>query len=185
MKIFFDTEFLEDGKTIELISIGLVKEDGSELYLINKDMDVYRIFRDDWVRKNVLRKIYDELKERYNKENDPSIFEFTADDFYYLLYLYGTEKKEIAKQIVDFVGKSPVFYAYCADYDWVVLMQLYGKMIDIPKGWRYYCRDLAQTVDELGFNTDKIKNSNEHNALDDAKWNLELYNQMKNYGPTR
>ena len=28
MKIFFDTEFIEDGKTIELLSIGLVREDG-------------------------------------------------------------------------------------------------------------------------------------------------------------
>jgi len=28
MKIWFDTEFYEDGRTIDLISIGLVREDG-------------------------------------------------------------------------------------------------------------------------------------------------------------
>lgn len=32
MRIWFDTEFIEDGKTIDLISIGLVRDDGSELY---------------------------------------------------------------------------------------------------------------------------------------------------------
>lgn len=29
MRIWFDTEFIEDGKTIDLISIGLVREDGA------------------------------------------------------------------------------------------------------------------------------------------------------------
>lgn len=182
MKIFFDTEFLEDGKTIELISIGLVREDGKELYLLNVEMNVNRIFRDNWVRENVLQKIYTEMKERYNKENGPSTFSFDPNDFQYLLLLYGTNRKEIANRIVEFVGKSPTFYGYCSDYDWVLLMQLYGRMIDIPDGWRYYCRDLAQTIDETGFDTSKLPNSNEHNALDDAKWNYELYKQLKNNG---
>lgn len=29
MKIWFDTEFIEDGKTIDLISIGMVREDAA------------------------------------------------------------------------------------------------------------------------------------------------------------
>lgn len=32
MKYFLDTEFHEDGKTIDLISIGIVAEDGREYY---------------------------------------------------------------------------------------------------------------------------------------------------------
>src|SRR4051812_11038169 len=34
MKYFYDTEFLEDGQTIELISIGIVAEDGREYYAV-------------------------------------------------------------------------------------------------------------------------------------------------------
>ena len=34
MRIFYDTEFLEDGKTIDLISIGMVAEDGREYYAV-------------------------------------------------------------------------------------------------------------------------------------------------------
>ena len=32
MKFWFDTEFIEDGKTIDLISIGIVAEDGRTFY---------------------------------------------------------------------------------------------------------------------------------------------------------
>src|SRR4051812_26869590 len=49
----YDTEFLEDGKTIELISIGIVCEDGREYYAVNSDMPTSRVFADDWLRKNV------------------------------------------------------------------------------------------------------------------------------------
>lgn len=38
----YDTEFLEDGSTIELISIGIVCEDGREYYAVNSDMDEKR-----------------------------------------------------------------------------------------------------------------------------------------------
>jgi len=37
MKYFIDTEFYEDGKTIDLISLGVVAEDGRELYLCNQE----------------------------------------------------------------------------------------------------------------------------------------------------
>jgi hypothetical protein len=40
MKYFLDTEFIEDGKTIDLISIALVAEDGREIYLCNSDCDL-------------------------------------------------------------------------------------------------------------------------------------------------
>ena len=42
MKYFLDTEFIEDGKTIDLISIGIVSEDGRELYCENSDCDLSR-----------------------------------------------------------------------------------------------------------------------------------------------
>jgi hypothetical protein len=77
------------------------------------------------------------------------------------------------------------FYAYYADYDWVVFCWLFGKMKDLPKGFPYYCRDLQQELDRL---EDKYANqlmdiprdnypkqTNEHNALADARWNFELY----------
>ena len=33
---------------------------------------------------------------------------------------------------------------YYADYDWVALCQLYGRMLDLPGRWPMFCRDLKQ-----------------------------------------
>ena len=94
----------------------------------------------------------------------------------------------------------PEFYAYYADYDWVVFCQLFGTMMDLPTGFPMYCNDLKQTLDEKAIlfdwsksNIDSSKwdiqykievikrhcaypqQTNEHNALADARWNFELY----------
>ena len=39
MRYFYDTEFIENGRTIELISIGVVAEDGREFYAISTEFD--------------------------------------------------------------------------------------------------------------------------------------------------
>ncbi len=97
--------------------------------------------------------------------------------------------------------KIPQFYGYFSAYDWVVFCWLFGKMIDLPKEFPKYCHDLKQmlnavakiytdpwTSSDATFETrlsylkakeSYPKNSDEHNALADAKWNLELYNFIK------
>ena len=42
MRFFYDTEFIEDGETIELISIGIVGDDGREYYAVSTDFDPAR-----------------------------------------------------------------------------------------------------------------------------------------------
>jgi hypothetical protein len=87
---------------------------------------------------------------------------------------------------------NPEFYGYYSDYDWVLFCSLFGRMIDLPKGFPMFCVDLKQMVD-LEVNRIKGNNSfdvalksfkghskypkqiNEHNALSDARWNFELY----------
>jgi hypothetical protein len=96
---------------------------------------------------------------------------------------------------------SPEFYAYYADYDWVVFAWLFGKMIDLPKGFPMIAFDLKQIFDEKCIRwTKKVqegderinntkednlklisrhpnypKQTNSHNALSDAHWNKELH----------
>ena len=55
MRYFYDTEFIDDGRTIELISIGVVAEDGREYYAVSTEFDPDRA--GSWVRKNVLPKL--------------------------------------------------------------------------------------------------------------------------------
>ena len=140
MKIWFDTEFIEDGRTIDLLSIGLVAADGRRYYAEPSETDRSRA--DEWVRKNVIAHLTGETKPR----------------------------AQIAREIVQFAGADPEFWAYYADYDWVALCQLYGRMIDLPKGWPKYCRDLKQLCDGLGNPRLPKQTSTEHHALADAEW---------------
>ncbi|MGO2515400.1 MAG: polyadenylate-specific 3'-exoribonuclease AS, partial [Corynebacterium variabile] len=52
MRYFYDTEFIEDGRTIDLVSIGVVAEDGREFYAVSSDFNERRA--GSWVRRNVL-----------------------------------------------------------------------------------------------------------------------------------
>lgn len=136
-----DTEFIEDGRTIDLISIGIVREDGAEYYAESAECDLNRA--SDWVRANVLPHLTGDRKSR----------------------------AVIAREIVDFVGPAPEIWAYYADYDWVALCQLYGTMMQLPKGWPLFCRDLRQITADMA--TPPMQHGDdEHNALADARWVL-------------
>lgn len=147
MRVFFDTEFIEDGKTIDLISIGLVREDGEELYLISSEYDPSKA--NQWVLDNVLRYIPGNA-ERYPKRHIADVIEN---------WLWDIE---------------PEFWAYYADYDWVVFCQMFGRMIDLPKGWPMYCRDLKQLADDYDLRLPEQK-TGEHHALADARWNKDSF----------
>ena len=151
MKIWFDTEFIEDGKTIDLISIGMVREDGAELYYECRECDSRRA--SDWVKENVL----------VHLEGGPAIM---SRDF-------------IARKIQEFAGEKPEFWAYYADYDWVALCQLYGTMMDLPKGWPMYCRDVKQVCDMVGNPRLPNQDSREHHALADAIWTKQAWEWLR------
>ena len=42
MRFFYDCEFIEDGTTIDLVSIGVVGEDGREFYAVSTEFDPER-----------------------------------------------------------------------------------------------------------------------------------------------
>jgi hypothetical protein len=78
------------------------------------------------------------------------------------------------------VGDSvPLFVANHASYDWVVLCQLFGKMIDLPKGWMTWCYDVRQLEQELGRPKMPEQKGGEHNALADAWFTKESYEFLK------
>lgn len=55
MRYFYDCEFIEDGRTIELVSIGVACEDGREFYAVSTEFDPERA--GPWVRRHVLPKL--------------------------------------------------------------------------------------------------------------------------------
>lgn len=169
MKYWFDTEFIEDGKTIDLLSIGIVAEDGRELYQCNQDAKLDRA--DEWVIWNV----YPHLPVKHSANwywNARKIdVDNRAESTSVVVPHY-----EIKERVRRFIGDNkPEFWAYYADYDWVVLCQLFGRMIDLPKGWPMYCRDVKQLCDSLGNPALPKQDSAEHHALHDARWTKQAY----------
>jgi hypothetical protein len=152
-KWFFDTEFLENGKTIELISLGLVNSDGEGWYWETERARELAT-RDPWLAANVLPHL------RGGSWVCPR----------------NVIASEIANIVLDNTER-PEFWAYFASYDWVALCQLYGRMIDLPTGFPKYCRDLKQLMDDLEVKKSDLpaQDGEEHNALADARWNRDAY----------
>jgi len=274
MKYYIDTEFLEGTQkekfpislfrkntppTIDLISIGIVAEDGREYYAVSKDFNLEEAWnrydekiyksthKEDegktltqriyWIRENVLLPLWREFFFKLNMGFDmfsnkqTEVFYDSVMNGYYdknfsyrslkaKINRYGKTNKEIAEDVIRFcsnddlliaTGKSkksfvaadykipfskyPEFYAYYADYDWVGFCWLFGKMMDLPKGFPMYCIDLKQMLDEKAVKEldytcwtskeqvlDHIKTrinypkqENEHSAIHDARWNKKLH----------
>lgn len=82
----------------------------------------------------------------------------------------------IRRGVLNFVGDcKPEFWGYYSDYDWVAFCQIFGTMMDLPKGWPMYCRDLKQLCVDLGDPKLPQQGTDEHNALNDARWNKKAY----------
>src|SRR5215217_2772038 len=200
--------------TIELISIGIVAEDGREYYAVCNEFDLKVAEKNTWLNENVLTPISADF---YQKESGYAKYHFseslTLKNF---LKWKGKTKSQIAQDVfefctsdtltlekakhynIDYSNRDISFYGYYADYDWVLFCSLYGTMMDLPKGFPMYCKDLQQIKDDYKYlgsitdNPDGIrkkqsieehpnypKQTNEHNALDDAKWNKELHDFLK------
>ncbi|PSF28544.1 hypothetical protein C7H19_24675 [Aphanothece hegewaldii CCALA 016] len=176
MRYWLDTEFIEDGQTIDLISVGIVAENGREYYAINLDCNFGRA--NDWVIKNVFPHLPFAISESFSE-----LDQFSA-------WQQGfRNKKTIAKEVVEFVlsaeinthlwsyeelidyklDRKPELWGYYCDYDWVVICQLFGSMVNLPKSFPMYCRDIKQWCDSLGNPKLPIKNKS-HHALEDARW---------------
>lgn len=151
--ITFDTEFIDTGSTIELISIGLVRADGAELYLENGEFLAQSgHLLNDWMSAHVMPKTF-----LTTAPDDPRI----------------RSKAEIGEEVLRFCteqGREPSLWAHYASYDWVALCQLYGPMISIPKGMPYYAMDFRVAQDLTGIKPPSQDPTNSHHALIDARW---------------
>jgi hypothetical protein len=130
------------------------------------------------------------LINKYNKSNKQIAKEVKSFCYKGCDWNYPNKENEIQ------------FYGYYSNYDWVVFCWLFGKMKDLPNGFLMYCIDLRQMLDEkdkylkyyghtkeskligtslnIKEHPNYPKQTNEHNALADARWNFELYKFLQN-----
>ena len=157
MKFFLDTEFIESGPDYPIypLSIGIVSEDDREYYAVIEQTPEHIARADPWVQENVIRHI------------DFSVAKC---------------RKVVAQEIVAFCGQFPKFWGYYCSYDFVLLCQLYGTMMNLPNGWPKFCLDLKQAAVFMGNpRLPNMPGTTKHNALWDAKEIKYRYDWLMNY----
>ncbi len=161
MLFFLDTEFIDNGKTIEAISIGIVNDKGDEFY-VEVDFDEAKAKRNPFLRSHVLPHLEVKPENR-------------------LPWL------DVAEQLQKWVEGNAAnaaieFWAYHSTYDWVLIAQLFGPMVALPPRFPRLCFDLEQHWRLLGCpHVKPPPPKNQHHALADARWNKQFYEALLPY----
>src|SRR6476620_3113232 len=148
-RYFYDCEFIEDGRVIDLVSIGVVDENGREYYAISTEFDDRPAV--PWVRRNVL--------DRLPSPGDPA----------------WRSRARIRDELAEFL-LAPLrddreaeieLWAWYAAYDHVVLAQLWGAMPDLPRDVPRLTREVRQHWEAAGSPPIPEPGSDRHDALAD------------------
>ncbi len=152
MKYFLDTEFQERPCTIDLISIGVVADDGREYYAVSSEFDLQAVMADEWLMENV--------------------FPHLPPDHLW------KPRSQIAAELIEFfkADAEPELWGYYSDYDWVVFCWLFGKMCDLPRTLPMHCLDIRQLQRQWGVKSlPRMAKTKNHDALEDARWTRKAY----------
>jgi hypothetical protein len=156
VRFFYDCEFIEDGTTIDLVSIGVVGEDGREFYAVSTAFDPSRAGA--WVRANVLPKL-------------PS----PADPAW-------RSRERLRADLLEFLTSAPgevELWAWIAAYDHVAVCQLWGSMPALPRALPRFTRELRQRWEDAGRPPLPPPTSDAHDALADARLNLKRWEAIE------
>lgn len=180
VKVFHDWESLENGVTIAPISVGMVREDGSEYYAVFAGAPFWEIQQNFWLNKNVWPVT--------SLDGESPVEDGEA---------YFKSRDEIAIDVREFLTEVPgleLWGDYCA-YDHVCLAQLYGTMLALPQGIPMFTSDLQTEIAWLGLENSSLPPRPayclpKHNALRDARYELLISKFLQEYrslgfGPDR
>ena len=184
MNIYFDTEFTGLYKDTELISIGLISEDGKEFYAEIKGID--KKINDEWIKDNVLKNTISygnaQLTEIVLDEKD---------------FCYGT-KEQVKECLQEWLSQfeNINLVSDVAHYDMVLFIDLFGNAFDIPDNVCPACYDINQDImqflnidlqEAFDLNREDFLNQykieitgQKHNSLYDAKAIKAIYELIHN-----
>jgi 3'-5' exoribonuclease-like protein len=198
VRIFYDCEFLENGRTIDLISIGMVAHTdvgGESTYyavndaLLREASDLHQcVIRHSWLMNNVVPHL--PLKGHpsgngpiYQRAGDPPRSpRFVLDPDHEDVLPLRIIKREVREFVMGW-EEEPELWAWYGAYDHVALCQLFGTMMDLPKGfpmWTNDVRTLAMLAGKDARSGAPAQESQEHHALNDARHDRDLY---EHYAP--
>lgn len=168
LNYFLDFEFHEYQSQLWPISMGMICEDRRELYIefLFNEQEVCKT--NPWVVEHVLPKLKWEKSTR-------------------------VPLQIAAQQILGFTkappNMRPRIWGYYSSTDWVLFYRSFdqGRLIDLPQPLPKNCLDLQQWFVMLGCpeGVKPPKPAMQHDALEDARWNLDFYNALREYEASR
>ncbi|MBN9643081.1 polyadenylate-specific 3'-exoribonuclease AS [Corynebacterium mendelii] len=155
MRFFYDTEFIEDGSVVELVSIGIVSETGAEYYACSTDFNPRSA--NSWVRDNVLNQLPGPASDCWKPRS--------------------TIRDEVAAFLLEGHSRSsrPELWAWVGCYDHVVYAQLFGDMGSMPQHLPRFTREIKQYWEMAGRPKLPAAPQGQHDALVDARHNRERF----------
>lgn len=164
VKYFLDTEFIDKGLTLDVISVGLVAEDGREYYAISTEFDPSRA--NAMVRAEVLPAL---------EPTDSGLWK---------------PLRRIRDELAVFTrGGAPEFWTWGGGaFDWLAILAIFGSSDNFPDGWPYGPFDLDQWLRQLEIERDDPRlpthPGRAHHALADARHNRLAYEFLACYQRT-
>ncbi len=141
--------------------MGLIREDGQELYVINEEC-LSGVMRHPWMSVNVVPYLPIRSDDNFILEWDQKHPEYQ--------YVLGMDR--LALEVRKFLTEvSDVeLWAYYGAYDHVVLCQIFGDMTDLPAGIPMWTHELMQLQEQYPHVPLPPQPINAHHAMADARW---------------
>ncbi len=180
MNLYYDSEFTGLHQASTLISMAFIADDGREFYAEFSDYNLEQC--DDWIQKNVLEHTH-WLRAPGARRGSWTEGELTCS------HGNSEHNRQALTAWLAPYGQIEV-WADCPTWDWVLLCQLYGGALQIPKQIFYIPFDLATLLKLKGLSPDMDRQAfaqlpvtatnqgQRHNALYDARLIRACYHRL-------
>lgn len=172
MRVYHDWEFLESGNSVRPISVGMVREDGAELYYEFSSAPWTEVYQHAWLKENVVPHL--------TCTKDGSLVAGFGTRTFKGNVAIRMKVYDFLEEAITLDGKLELWGWYSA-YDHVCLAQLFGRMIDLPEFVPMWTNDLRQTAFEAGdirIPDQRLPGEIVHHALDDAKAEMRMHHWL-------
>lgn len=176
--VCYSAGLLEGNRALDLISVGLVREDGSEYSAVNSEANWAEIGKHRWLCENVVPHLPLAGKGvREVQEKGPG----TAKTWAFAVDTTDARVKPhwvIANEVREFIlgAGDPELWSDHGAHDFVALCWLWGTRMQLPAGIPMWTHSLRQETERAGNPViPPLGGMAAHNALDDARevrWRL-------------
>jgi hypothetical protein len=180
MKYFYDCKFVEVGRTVDLISIGIVAADGREYYAVALEAPWELVLRHPWLMRNVVQHLPG------SGVATPIGYSETATDipagekwFWQpdVTSVLVKPRQSIANEAREFFGFDPPedveLWSWHGAYEHGALSKLWVPG-NRPEGLPDWTNNLKQEHVRQGSPELPTREPGEHNALADARYNMAI-----------